>query len=207
MRVITLMNRKLLIAAIAVVIIIVGAFGAFALSNNTSSQIGNSVNIDANALKDMGNIVVNNSKDSKEKGLVSASSSDLNSILVTNNGKLTIKDSLVNKTGDTATSGDDADFYGVNSAILVNTNGTLDISNVEINTNSKGSNGIFVTNSEASTSSSSQRAAMEDNLQKQPEMVATTHRVEAEDNLQKCHQVKVDRILETVAEIRQVQVM
>ena len=77
MRVITLMNRKLLIAAIAVVIIIVGAF---ALSNNTSSQIGNSVNIDANALKDMGNIVVNDSKDSKEKGLVSASSSDLNSI-------------------------------------------------------------------------------------------------------------------------------
>ena len=158
MRVITLMNRKLLIAAIAVVIIIVGAF---ALSNNTSSHIGNSVNIDANALKDMGNIVVNNSKDSKEKGLVSASSSDLNSILVTNNGKLTIKDSLVNKTGDTATSGDDADFYGVNSAILVNTNGTLDISNVEINTNSKGSNGIFVTNSEASTSTSPQGGSSE----------------------------------------------
>ncbi|MEE0938518.1 hypothetical protein [Methanobrevibacter sp.] len=152
------MNRKLLIATIAVVIIIVGAF---ALSNNTSSQIGNSVNIDANALKDMGNIVVNDSKDSKEKGLVSASSSDLNSILVTNNGKLTIKDSLVNKTGDTATSGDDADFYGVNSAILVNTNGTLDISNVEINTNSKGSNGIFVTNSEASSSTSPQGGSSE----------------------------------------------
>ncbi len=158
MRVITLMNRKLLIATIAVVIIIVGAF---ALSNNTSSQVGNSVNIDANALKDMGNIVVNDSEDSKEKGLVSASSSDLNSILVTNNGKLTIKDSLINKTGDTATSGDDADFYGVNSAILVNTNATLDISNVEINTNSKGSNGIFVTNSEASTSSSSQGGSSE----------------------------------------------
>ena len=155
------MNRKLLIAAIAVVIIIVGAF---ALSNNTSSQssqIGNSVNIDANTLKDMGNIVVNDSKDSKEKGLASASSSDLNSILVTNNGKLTIKDSLVNKTGDTATSGDDADFYGVNSAILVNTNGTLDISNVEINTNSKGSNGIFVTNSEASASTSPQGGSSE----------------------------------------------
>ena len=158
MRVITFMNRKLLIAAIAVVIIIVGAF---ALSNNTSTQVGNSVNIDANALKDMGNIVVNDSKDSKEKGLVPASSSDLNSILVTNNGKLTIKDSLVNKTGDTATSGDDADFYGVNSAILVNTNATLDISNVEINTNSKGSNGIFVTNSEASISTSSQGGSSE----------------------------------------------
>ena len=74
---------------------------------------------------------------------------------------MTIKDSLVNKTGDTATSGDDADFYGVNSAILVNTNGTLDISNVEINTNSKGSNGIFVTNSEASASTSSQGGSSE----------------------------------------------
>ena len=83
----------------------------------------------------------------------------MNSIFVTNNGKLTLKDSLINKTGDTATSGDDADFYGVNSAVLVNTNGTLDISNVEINTNSKGSNGIFVTNSEASTSSGSNDSA------------------------------------------------
>ena len=153
------MNRKYLIAAIAVVVII--GVGAFALSNNTSSQMTNSVNIDANALENMGNIVVNASDESKEKGLISASSSDLNSILVTNNGKLTLKNSLVNKTGDTQTSGDDADFYGVNSAVLVNTNGTLDISNVEINTNSKGSNGIFVTNSEASSSGSSQGGASE----------------------------------------------
>ena len=153
------MNRKYLIAAIAVVVII--GVGAFALSNNTSSQMTNSVNIDANALENIGNIVVNASDESKEKGLISASSSDLNSILVTNNGKLTLKNSLVNKTGDTQTSGDDADFYGVNSAVLVNTNGTLDISNVEINTNSKGSNGIFVTNSEASSSGSSQGEASE----------------------------------------------
>ncbi len=153
-RVITFMKRKYLIAAIAIVIII--GVGAFALSNNTSSQVVNSVNIDANALEDMGNIIVNASDESKEKGLISASSSDLNSILVTNNGKLTLKNSLVNKTGDTQTSGDDADFYGVNSAVLVNTNGTVDISDVEINTNSKGSNGIFVTNSEASSSRSSQ---------------------------------------------------
>ena len=147
------MNRKLLIAAIAVVILI--GVGAFALSNNTTSQTVNSVNIDANALEEMGNIVVNASEDSKEKGLISSSSSDLNSILVTNNGKLTLKNSLVNKTGDTQTSGDDADFYGVNSAILVNTNGTLDISNVEINTNSKGSNGIFVTNAETTVDNTS----------------------------------------------------
>ena len=54
-----------------------------------------------------------------------------------------------------STTGDDADFYGINSAILVNTNGSLDISNVKITTNSKGSNGIFVTNAESSGSSSS----------------------------------------------------
>ena len=152
-RVIIPMNKKYLIAAIAIVIIIgVGAF-AFSNTGNTSSG-GASVNVDANALEDMGNLVMNASEETKEKGLISASTSDLNSVLVTNNGKLTLKDSIVNKTGDTATSGDDADFYGVNSAVLVNTNGSLDISNVEINTNSKGSNGIFVTNSEASTSSS-----------------------------------------------------
>lgn len=159
------MNKKYLIVAIAVVIII--GVGAFALTNTNTSSEGASVNVDASALEDIGNLVVNASDESKEKGLISSSASDLNSILVTNNGKLSLKDSIVNKTGDTATSGDDADFYGVNSAVLVNTNGTLDISNVEINTNSKGSNGIFVTNSEASTSSSgvnaSQGAAPEAN--------------------------------------------
>lgn len=151
------MNRKYLIAAIAIVVIICA--GAFALTNTNTSSGGASVNVDASALEDIGNLVVNASEESKDKGLISSSASDLNSILVTNNGKLTLKDSIVNKTGDTATSGDDADFYGVNSAILVNTNGTLDISNVEINTNSKGSNGIFVTNSEASTSTSGGNAS------------------------------------------------
>ena len=66
-----------------------------------------------------------------------------------------LANSIINKTGDTSTTGDDADFYGINSAILVNTNGSLDISNVKIITNSKGSNGIFVTNAESSGSSSS----------------------------------------------------
>ena len=72
-----------------------------------------------------------------------------------NNGVLKLANSIINKTGDTASTGDDADFYGINSAILVNTNGSLDISNVKISTNSKGSNGIFVTNAESSGSSSS----------------------------------------------------
>ena len=151
------MNRKYLIAAIAIIVII--GICAFALTNTNTSSGDASVNVDASALEDMGNIVVNGSDESKEKGLISSSASDLNSILVTISGKLSLKDAIINKTGDTATSGDDADFYGVNSAVLVNTNGTLDISNVEINTDSKGSNGIFVTNSEASTSSSGGNAS------------------------------------------------
>ena len=147
------MNRKILIVLIAIVALI--GIGAFAMTNMGTGQSA-SVNVDANALENMGNLVVNATEDSKEKGLFFTDTSDLNSILVTNNGKLTLKDSIVNKTGDTKTTGDDADFYGVNSGVLVNTNGTLDISNVEIITNSKGSNGIFVTNGEAGSSGSSQ---------------------------------------------------
>lgn len=150
MRVITFMNSKVIIAIIAIIVICVGIF---AMTNNSPSGDA-SVNIDANALEDRGNLVVDSESLDENNGLYHTDSADLNGILVTNNGNLKLANSIVNKTGDTATSGDDADFYGVNSAILVNNNGTLDISDVEIITNSKGSNGIFVTNSEATSSSS-----------------------------------------------------
>lgn len=150
MLVITFMNSKVIIAIIAIIVICVGIF---AMTNNSPSGDA-SVNIDANALEDRGNLVVDSESLDENNGLYHTDSADLNGILVTNNGNLKLANSIVNKTGDTATSGDDADFYGVNSAILVNNNGTLDISDVEIITNSKGSNGIFVTNSEATSSSS-----------------------------------------------------
>ena len=151
MGVITFMNRKILIALIAIVIII-GA-SAFVLSNSNSSTTS-SVNVDANALEDRGNLVVDSKSLNENNGLYHTDSADENGILIKNGGTLKLASSIINKTGDTATTGDDADFYGVNSAILVNTNGTLDISNVEINTNSKGSNGIFATNTEASSTGS-----------------------------------------------------
>ena len=146
------MNKKILIAVIAIIIIICA--GAFALTNMQSGN-GASINVDANALEDKGNLVVDSEEISAENGLYSSSSSDENAVLVKNNGVLKLANSIINKTGDTSTTGDDADFYGINSAILVNTNGSLDISNVKITTNSKGSNGIFVTNAESSGSSSS----------------------------------------------------
>lgn len=145
------MNRKIIIALIAIVIII-GA-GAYAFSN-TSSGSGD-VSVDANALEDRGNLVVDSQSLDESKGLYHTDEADTNAILIKNGGASKLAESIINKTGDTQTSGDDADFYGVNSAVLVNTNGTLDISNVEINTNSKGSNGIFVTNAEASSTGES----------------------------------------------------
>ena len=145
------MNKKILIAVIAIIII---CAGAFALTNMQSGN-GASINVDANALEDKGNLVVDSEEISADNGLYSSSSSDENAVLVKNNGVLKLANSIIDKTGDTSSTGDDADFYGINSAILVNTNGSLDISNVKITTNSKGSNGIFVTNAESSGSSSS----------------------------------------------------
>ena len=143
------MNKKALIAILALIII---CAGAFAMTNSSGDA---SVNVDASALEDRGNLVVDSESLDESNGLYRTDSSDVNSILIKNGGALKLVNSIINKTGDTATSGDDADFYGVNSAVLVNTNGTLEISNVEINTNSKGSNGIFVTNAEASSSGES----------------------------------------------------
>ena len=145
------MKKKLILAIIAVLIIFAALF---AFTNNGSSG-ATEVSVDANALEDRGNLVVDSKSLDENKGLYHTAAADTNAILVKNGGALKLADSILNKTGDTARSGDDADFYGVNSAVLVNTNGTLDISNVEINTNSKGSNGIFVTNAESSGNSSS----------------------------------------------------
>ena len=143
------MNKKYLIAIFAIIII---CAAAFALTNSHNTGNG-SFSINANALEDRGNLVVDSENSDEHDGYYHSDGADTNAVLVKNGGKLKLANSAVNKTGDTTTSGDDADFYGVNSAILVNTNGTSDISNVEINTNSKGSNGIFVTNANASSSS------------------------------------------------------
>ena len=154
------MKKKILIAAIAIIIIICA--GAFALTNMQTGN-GASINVDANALEDKGTLVVDSEDISADKGIYSSSSSDENAVLVKNNGVLKLTNSIINKTGDTQSTGDDADFYGINSAILVNTNGSMDISNTKIVTNSKGSNGIFVTNAESSGSSSSSSVLIDGN--------------------------------------------
>ena len=145
------MNRKNILALIAVIVII--GVGLYVFTNNSQTA---QINIDASALEDKGNLVVDSKDLDESKGFYKTNAADNNTVLVKNGGKLKLSNSIINKTGDTASSGDDADFYGINSGVLVNTNGTLTISNVEINTNSKGSNGIFVTNAETSSTGSSQ---------------------------------------------------
>ena len=159
------MNKKYIIAAIAILIIICTC--AFALTNSSSNA---STSIDANALEDRGNLIVDTESLDESKGLYHTDSADVNTILVKNGGALKLIDSIINKTGDTASTGDDADFYGINSAVLANTNGTIDISNVEINTDSKGSNGIFVTNAEASGEDSSAQGGNAGSGGQPPEM-------------------------------------
>ena len=141
------MNTKyLLIAIVAIVIIAVGIF-AFSGSGGPSLS-ENSTIVDANALTEKGNLSIISRTQDEDKGFFSTDKSDVNSIFVNSSGILKLTNSIINKTGDTATSGDDADFYGVNSAILVKDKSQATIENCEINTNSKGSNGIFVTNTD-----------------------------------------------------------
>ena len=141
------MNTKyLLIAIVAIVIIGVGIF-AFSGSGGPSLS-ENSTIVDANALTEKGNLSIISRTQDEDKGFFSTDKSDVNSIFVNSSGILKLTNSIINKTGDTATSGDDADFYGVNSAILVKDKSQATIENCEINTNSKGSNGIFVTNTD-----------------------------------------------------------
>lgn len=65
-----------------------------------------------------------------------------NALLVENGGDVTLSNSTVTKTGDA--SDESADFYGTNAGILVNDNGKLNVSNLEITTNATHANGLFV---------------------------------------------------------------
>ena len=144
-------KRNIIMVLLAIVIIGVAIFAMTNMNSSTTS----SINIDASALEDGGSLIVDGKNLEKNKFNFHTESEDANAILVKNGGALKLADSLINKSGDSKTEGDDADFYGVNSAVLVNTNGSLDVSNCEIVTNSKGSNAIFVTNAEDSANGDS----------------------------------------------------
>ena len=142
--------KKLYLIIGIVAIIILAIIGYFAFSQTGTPQINEDTKIvDANALQEKGVLKLDGKTQDENNGIFTSTSSDENSIFVNNSSMLKLTNSIINKTGDTNSSGDDADFYGINSAILVKDKGQLTIENCEINTNSKGSNGIFVTNTDS----------------------------------------------------------
>ena len=89
-----------------------------------------------------------------KKGMTyTLSTSNKNTVLVKNGGKLTITNSIIIKNGDVSSSkAESSDFYGTNAAVLVTAKSTLNITNSKITTNAKGANAIFVSNLASSAS-------------------------------------------------------
>ena len=139
--------KKSYIIGIILAIVIIAVIGIFAFSNNQAPK-GDLKIIDASALCEKGILKMNGETKDESGGIFSSTASDENTVLVNKTSILKLTKSFINKTGDTATSGDDADFYGVNSAVLVKDASQLTIEDCEIETDAKGSNGIFVTNTD-----------------------------------------------------------
>ena len=86
------MNKKIIIAILALLIIVCA--GAFAMANSSSDA---SVSIDANSLEDRGNLVVDSESLDESNGLYHTDSSDVNTILVKNGGALKLLNSIINR--------------------------------------------------------------------------------------------------------------
>ena len=142
------MNIKLIIGIVIVLLACCGIYAGVTGSSDNKDISIDIAPIDTANLEESENLVVTGEQD-VEKKLYTANESDTNTILVENNSTLNIKNSIVNKTGDSSSNGDNVDFYGTNSAVLVKKGSSANIENVEINTNSTGSNAIFVTNGES----------------------------------------------------------
>ena len=140
------MNKKYLIPG-AIAIILIAAIAIFLVSPGETTS--NGVNINTNALTEQSSVAINHESKDISNALISTDKSDTNTVFLNNSATMKLTNSVINKTGDTQTSGDDADFYGVNSAVLVKDSSRLTIENCEIVTNSTGSNGIFVTNTDS----------------------------------------------------------
>lgn len=75
---------------------------------------------------------------------IGATEGDENTVLLKKGADLTLKNGILNKSGDT-TSGDGSNFNGQNAVFLVAGNSMATIKNSEIYSNSEGSNAIFAT--------------------------------------------------------------
>ncbi len=83
------------------------------------------------------------SEDTEEEGKTYTSTgTDENAVHVLNGATVTLKDSTVTRTSSESKGGDNSSFYGVGAALL-DTDGTLYVSNADIDTDASGAAGIF----------------------------------------------------------------
>ena len=83
------------------------------------------------------------SEDTEEEGKTYTSTgTDENAVHVLNGATVTLKDSTVTRTSSDSKGGDNSSFYGVGAALL-DTDGTLYVSNADIDTDASGAAGIF----------------------------------------------------------------
>ena len=81
-------------------------------------------------------------EDTTESGKTYTSENGSEQALLVTGGNSTIDNATINKTGDS--DGDDADFYGTNAAVLVNS-GTLNITNSNVTSKGNHANAVFAT--------------------------------------------------------------
>ena len=120
------------------------------ISFSTSKYIGktNMDNSKNDNIKNSNNDITYSSSNTIDKdktitsGQYSSSSSDEIALLTTGKVKANLSNITVTKTGD-SDGGDTTSFYGTNSAILAKSGAVLTINNINVETNSTGSNGVF----------------------------------------------------------------
>ena len=149
-------QSNIFILIIIILIIILGVLIYYTLNNTLISNQGNNMPEMSNMQGGAPGMQSQNSSEStsasgateiSDEQTLSNKSYDSSTdgesaLLIQNGGSATISDSEINKTGNS--SDENADFYGTNAGILVNNNGTLDLSNSKIITNGSHANGLFV---------------------------------------------------------------
>ena len=112
------------------------------IANNNQSIIDNQSNKDVSATKTV------KTKESLNESYTSTKS-DESVILVTKEGNAKIKNATINKESGDTTNTENSDFYGVNAAVLVQSNSEATIKKSTIKTSAKGANAVFATGSNA----------------------------------------------------------
>jgi hypothetical protein len=75
---------------------------------------------------------------------ITASNQNQSAVKITNSGMYSLNDSTVSTTGS-ASSMDDASFYGLDAAVLAESGSKITLSNVKVTTTGSGANGVFAT--------------------------------------------------------------